>query len=146
VLRQFDVEHIDAGELLEQAPLAFHHGLAGERPDVAQTQHGRPVGDDANEIAARGVFEGKRRIGLDVQARVRNARRIGQRQVALVDNGLVGVTAIFPLKGARWYSRAASRRASSAADVGSFIGFSRFFGVMLLLSPGQGNQGRGARM
>jgi hypothetical protein len=59
---------------------------------------------------------------------------------------LVGVTAIFPFEGARWYSRAASRKASSAADVGSFMGFSGFFGVMLLRSPGHGNQGCEASM
>ena len=30
-----DVEHIDAGEFLEEAAFALHHRLAGERADVA---------------------------------------------------------------------------------------------------------------
>ena len=39
VLGQLDVEHVDAGELLEQAALPFHHRLGGQRADVAQAQH-----------------------------------------------------------------------------------------------------------
>ena len=50
-LGDLDVEHVDAGELLEQAALAFHHRLAGERADVAEPEHGRAVGDDGDEIA-----------------------------------------------------------------------------------------------
>ena len=49
-----DVEHVDAGELLEQAALAFHHRLAGERADVAEAEHRRAVGDDRDQIGARG--------------------------------------------------------------------------------------------
>ena len=59
-LGQFDVEHVDAGELLEQATLAFHHRLAGQRADVAQAQHRGAVGDHAHQVAARGVFGGQR--------------------------------------------------------------------------------------
>ena len=51
-LGQLDVEHIDASELLEQAALAFHHRLGGQRADVAQAQHGGAVGDDADQVAA----------------------------------------------------------------------------------------------
>jgi hypothetical protein len=88
VLGQLDVEHVDAGEFLEQAALAFHHRLGGQRADVAQAQHGRAVGDDAHQVAARRVLVGQRRVGLDVQAGIGHARRIGQRQVALVQQGL----------------------------------------------------------
>ena len=55
LLGELDVEHVDAGELLEQAGLALHHRLAGERADVAQPQHRGAVGDDADEVRARGV-------------------------------------------------------------------------------------------
>jgi hypothetical protein len=55
----FDVEHIDAGELLEQDGLAFHHRLGRQRADVAQAQHGRAVGDHAHQVAAAGVLEGR---------------------------------------------------------------------------------------
>src|SRR5690606_10230884 len=57
-LGQFDVEHVDAGELLKQAALAFHDRLGGQRADIAQAQHRRTVGDDAHEIGARGVHGG----------------------------------------------------------------------------------------
>ena len=40
-----DVEHVDAGEFLEQDGLALHHRLAGERADIAEAQHGGAVGD-----------------------------------------------------------------------------------------------------
>ena len=46
-LVDLDVEHVDAGELLEQHALAFHHRLAGERADVAQAEHRGAVGDHA---------------------------------------------------------------------------------------------------
>ncbi|KEH12384.1 hypothetical protein GY15_21180 [Delftia sp. 670] len=99
-LGQFDVEHVDAGELLEQAALAFHHRLAGQRADVTQAQHGRAVGDDADQVAARRVFGGQRGVGLDVQAGVGHAGRIGQRQVALVGQGLGGRDGDLALVGA----------------------------------------------
>ena len=54
-LVDLDVEHVDAGELLEQHRLAFHHRLGGERADVAQAQHRGAVGDHADQVAARGV-------------------------------------------------------------------------------------------
>src|SRR5205807_5658529 len=36
-----DVEHIDAGEFLEQDRLALHHRLAGERADIADRKSTR---------------------------------------------------------------------------------------------------------
>ena len=36
LLRDFDVEAIDASEFLEQNCLAFHDRLGGERPNVAE--------------------------------------------------------------------------------------------------------------
>ena len=54
-LVDLDVEHVDAGELLEQHALAFHHRLAGERADVAQAEHRGAVGDHRDQVAARGV-------------------------------------------------------------------------------------------
>ena len=79
-----DVEDVDAGEFLEQHRLAFHHRLGGERADIAEAEHGRAVGDDADQIGAAGVVGGGRRIVADGKAWRRDARRIGERQVALV--------------------------------------------------------------
>ena len=100
VFCQFDVEHIHPGKFLEQATLAFHHRLAGQRADVAQAQHGGAVGDHAHQVAARGVLVGHQRVGLDVQARVGNARRIGQRQVTLVGQWFGGCDRNLALVGA----------------------------------------------
>ncbi len=90
-LGQLDVEHVNACELLEQAAFALHDRLAGQRADVAQTQHGGAVGDHGHQVAARGVFVRLGRVGRDVQAGVSHAGRIGQRQIALVGHGFGGV-------------------------------------------------------
>ena len=90
LLVQLDVEHVDAGELLEQAALAFHHRLARQRADVAQAEHRRAVGDDGDQVAARGELAGLARVGDDRLARVGDAGRIGQRQVALGGHRLGG--------------------------------------------------------
>lgn len=84
----FDVEHIDAGELLEQDRLALHHGLGGERADIAEAEHRGAVGDDSDEVGARGQGSGFRRILRDLGAGSGDAGRIGQRQVALVGERL----------------------------------------------------------
>ena len=65
-LRELDVEHVNAGELLEQAALAFHHRLGRERTDVAQTQHRGTVGDHADQVATRGVFGRQAGVALDI--------------------------------------------------------------------------------
>jgi hypothetical protein len=88
VLRHLDVEHVDAGELLEQHALAFHHRLAGQRPDVAQAEYRSTVGDDRHQVGTRGVQRGRRRIAHDLVAGRRDAWRIGQRQVGLVGQRL----------------------------------------------------------
>ena len=53
-----DVEDVDAGEFLEQHRLAFHHRLGGERADIAEAEHGRAVGDHADQVGAAGVVGG----------------------------------------------------------------------------------------
>ena len=74
LLGELDVEDVDAGELLEQAALAFHHGLARQRADVAEAEHRRAVRDHANQVAARGVFGGEAGVLLDRQAGVGHPR------------------------------------------------------------------------
>ena len=55
-LVDLDVEDVDAGELLEQHRLAFHHRLGGQRADIAQAQHRGAVGDHRDQVAAGGEF------------------------------------------------------------------------------------------
>ena len=96
---EFDVEHVDAGELLEQHALAFHHRLAGQRADVAQAQHGGAVGDHADQVAARGVAERGCGVFHDLLAGSGHAGGVGQRQIVLVHHLLGGLDA--DLAGAR---------------------------------------------
>ena len=84
LLVDLDVEHVDAGEFLEQDRLAFHHRLGGERADIAEAEDGGAVGDDRDEVLARGQVGRLGRVGGDRLAGRGDAGRIGERQVALV--------------------------------------------------------------
>ena len=90
LLVDLDVEHVDARELLEEDALALHDGLAGQRADIAQTEHGGAVGDHADQIAACGVFEGRVRVFDDFFAGCSDAWRIGQCQIVLIAHLLGG--------------------------------------------------------
>ena len=79
-----EIEHVEIGELLEEISLAFHHRLAGERPDVAEPEHRRAVRDDGDEIALRRVPVRVVGIPLDLDARLGDAGRVRERKVALV--------------------------------------------------------------
>ena len=83
LLVDFNVKHINAREFFEQHALAFHHGLARLRADVAQAQHRRAVGNHRHQIAFGGVFVGIGRVGVDFHARRGNAGGIRQRQILL---------------------------------------------------------------
>jgi hypothetical protein len=67
-LVDLDVEHVDAGELLEEDGLALHHRLAGQRADGAEAEHRGAVGDHRDQVAARGVVGGLVRVGGDLLA------------------------------------------------------------------------------
>src|SRR5690606_21594989 len=47
----FDIEHVDTGEALEQNTLAFHHRLGRQRPQVAQAQDGGAITDHGHQVA-----------------------------------------------------------------------------------------------
>jgi len=68
---------VDTAKRLEQDTLAFHDRHAGLGPDVAQSEHSRSVGHDRDHIPAAGVDIRQVDILLDFQARLRDARRIG---------------------------------------------------------------------
>ena len=79
----FDVENINPGEFLKQNAFAFHYRLTGQRANVAEAQHRCTVGNNRNQVAARGIFVGGQRVFLNFQTRRSHARRVGQRQIAL---------------------------------------------------------------
>ena len=86
----FEIDGIDVGEALEQHRLAFHHRLGGERAAIAEAQNGGAVGDDGDEIALGRVVVGAALVLGDRQHRHGDARRIGERQVALRRHRLGG--------------------------------------------------------
>ena len=87
---EFDVKDVDISKALEQDGLAFHHRLAGERPDVAQAEHRRAIAYDTNQVAAGGVFESVMRIPFDLETRISNPGRVGQAEIALGTTRLGG--------------------------------------------------------
>ena len=84
----FDVEHVDAGELLEQNRLALHDRFRCQRTDIAEAEHGSAIGDDRDKIGAGGQRCRFRRIFGNRGAGGSHPRRIGQRKVALVGERL----------------------------------------------------------
>jgi hypothetical protein len=70
-------------EFLEQDCLALHHRFGRERPDGAEPQHRRAVGDNAHEVRAGGQARRLARVGDDGKRCGGNPGRIGQRQIAL---------------------------------------------------------------
>ena len=82
------VDRIDVGEALEQHRLAFHHGLRRQGPEIAEAEDGGAVGDHRHHVALGGVVVGAGRILGDGLHRHGDARRIGERQVALRRHGL----------------------------------------------------------
>ena len=82
VLRvEADREAVDPGEVLEQGRLALHHRHRRRRPDVAQAQHGRAVGDDRDRVALDGERAGVLGVVVDGHADACDAGRVGHRQV-----------------------------------------------------------------
>ncbi len=84
----FDVEHIYVGEALKQDGFTFHHRLARQRSDIAQTEYSRAVAEHGYQIASSRVFEDIVRVLLDLEAGLRNPRSVGKAQIALCATGL----------------------------------------------------------
>ena len=81
---------VDVGKTLEEDGLAFHHRLRRERAEIAEAENRGAVGDDGDEIALGRVVVGAALVLGDGQHRNGDARRIGEREVALRRHGLGG--------------------------------------------------------
>jgi len=86
----FNIEYVDAGELLEKYALAFHHGFAGKWADVAEAEHGGAVGNDRDEVAACGVERSSPGVADDFVAGRCDAGGIGKREIGLVGERFCG--------------------------------------------------------
>ena len=78
---QADREGVHAGELLEEHRLAFHDRQRRLRPDVAETQHRRAVGDHGHRVLLDRQREGPLAIVPDRQAHAGHARGVGHGEV-----------------------------------------------------------------
>ena len=68
---------------LNSAALALHHRLGRQRAEIAEPEDGRAVGDHRHEVALVGVVVGQLRVLGDGLHGHGDARRIGEREVAL---------------------------------------------------------------
>ena len=73
-----DVEHVDAGEFLEEDGLAFHHRLRRQRADVAEAEHRGAVREDRHQVLADRHFVRLGGVGVDGHAG-RGRRRANRR-------------------------------------------------------------------
>src|SRR6185295_5056329 len=87
---ELNIEDIDIGESLEQHTLTFHHGLAGQRANVAQAQYRGSIGNHRDQVSLCGVLVCKTRVPLNREARNSDAWRVCQTQVALRETGFGG--------------------------------------------------------
>ena len=82
---RFDAERkcIHVAEGLKEHALTLHDRHTGLRSDIAEAEDGRAVGNDGAEIPAAGQLVAFLKILLDLQARLGDARRVGERQIVL---------------------------------------------------------------
>ena len=100
VLRvQFQVNRVQVGEPLEKKRLPFHDRLARQRPDVAQPQYGRAVGDNGHQVAAPGVQESVFGVVSYGKTRDGHARRVGEGQIMLCETRLGRHDLQLPVRG-----------------------------------------------
>ena len=66
-----EIDRVDIGKAFEQRAFALHDGLGSQRAEIPEPQDRGAVRDHRDEMA------------LDVQARERHTRRIGERQIPL---------------------------------------------------------------
>ncbi len=78
------IEHVEIRELLEEIRLALHHGLGGQRADVAEAQDRRAVADYRDEVALSRVLVGVLGGLLDLEAWDRDSGRVGEPEIALI--------------------------------------------------------------
>ena len=84
---QADGEGVDAGELFEEHRLAFHHRHRRLRPDVAEPQDGRAVGDDRDGVLLHRQGERALTIFFDGQADPCDPGGVRHREVVARTNG-----------------------------------------------------------
>ncbi len=88
---QADRECVYVGEFLEEHRFALHDRHRGPRPDVAETEHRRPVAHHRDRVALDGKVEGPLRVLVYRPADTRHTRRIRHREVVAGPERHLGV-------------------------------------------------------
>jgi hypothetical protein len=85
---QFDVKYINISKPFEQDAFAFHDRLSGKGTDVTEPKDGGAIRNDGHKISLGRVQVCIIRIIVDIEARLSDARRIREREIALSLTGL----------------------------------------------------------
>ena len=86
----FEVEHINAAELLEEHPPALHNRFRRAWADVPQTQYRCPIRHDCDQISPCCVLKYRVRIITDFETGGRHSWTIHERQLSLRIEGFGG--------------------------------------------------------
>ena len=92
----FDVEHVNTSETLEQNALAFHDRLGSQWAEVTQTEDGGAIGNHRNQVAFTGVFVSQLWITADFTHGLSNTWAVGQGEVTGGGSGFGEFDAQFP--------------------------------------------------
>ena len=87
-LGNFNVKHVDAAVNFEEQSLAFHYGLAAQRANVTEAEHGRSVAYHGHQIALVGISVSIIRVLLYLKTGICHTRRICKAEVCLCAVGL----------------------------------------------------------
>ena len=79
----FDVENIDVGKFFEQCALTLHNRLTGQRPNIAEAEHGRAIGYDGNQVSFGGIFVGVLTVLCNFLAGACHSGTVSQGQILL---------------------------------------------------------------
>src|SRR5690606_22245788 len=92
---------VDSGEALEERRLALHDGKGRLRPDVAEPEHRRPVGDDGDGVALDRQPSRVLRVPGDGHADPADTWGVGHREVLASAGLTLGSTLILPPRWSR---------------------------------------------
>ena len=87
---------VHPGEALEQRRLALHHRHRGGRAEVAEAEHGGPVGDHRDRVALDRQAPRVRRVRRDGLADPGDAGGVGPREVVAVAQADLGLDLSLP--------------------------------------------------
>src|SRR5208283_4197379 len=83
-------KRVHSSQILEEESLPFHHGKAGQRTDIPQTEDATAVAHDGHHVRLVRVKKDLFRVPLDVFAGLCDPRRVPDGKIIDVPNHALG--------------------------------------------------------